>query len=181
MTELARLEKDKKKRQAIDDMQLTSEEWIRVKRCLALLTVCSVYITAFLVTYLCFIYSMPTVLSSHSHQSRVQVYTLLFQLLRSFSGDGQMPNPSLITSSLSQHLKQAVIKSRNIMKRLQSRRYTRLLFVSYESTAFGIQELILLNILIVLDPSSKTEHLRRTWGKELLSQVIEQAEETVHL
>ena len=36
---MARSEKDKKKRQALDDMQLTPDEWLRVKRCLRLLTV----------------------------------------------------------------------------------------------------------------------------------------------
>ena len=35
------------------------------------------------------------------------------------------------------------------------------------------------SVALVLDPSSKIDHVRKYWGKELLADVLEEAGETV--
>ncbi|EIW62610.1 hATC-domain-containing protein, partial [Trametes versicolor FP-101664 SS1] len=139
VSEMARAEKDKRKRRKLDDLQLTSDEWTRVKQCLDLL----------------------------AHADNAQ---------QAFSSDR---GPSL-------HLALPALEAlqRAWISRASKSKYAE--FSSaleagcskikdyYEKTA----EAQVYTFALLLNPESKAQFVSKSWGKELLADVLAQAEET---
>lgn len=132
VSEMARAEKDKRKRRKLDDLQLTADEWARVKQCLDLLAVCSIcsMLSWLAFTSLITYNSMPTTHSRHSRRIAVPACILRCLLLRHFNVHGARVQGSPSTPNFNQRLKRGARRSPSTTRRRQKHRCTHSRFVS---------------------------------------------------
>lgn len=131
VSEMARAEKDKRKRRKLDDLQLTTDEWARVKQCLDLLAVCRTCSMSSWLTLTSIIYdSTPIMRSRHSHLIAVLACILRYLLSRHFNVHGAHVRESPSTPNFNQHLKRGARRSPSTTRRRQKHRCTRFHCVS---------------------------------------------------
>ncbi|OJT08055.1 Zinc finger BED domain-containing protein RICESLEEPER 2 [Trametes pubescens] len=139
VSEMAHAEKDKRKRRKLDDLQLTSEEWERVKQCLDLL----------------------------AHADNAQ---------QAFSSDHgpslHLALPALEALQRAWSTRSGKAKYAEFRPALEagSRKITEY----YEKTA----ETQVYTFALLLNPENKTQFIAKSWGKDLLAELLTQAEET---
>ncbi len=141
---MARAEKDKKKRQKLDDLQLTSDEWSRVKTCLDLLAVSpSLFVcTHVTLTATDIDCSMRTMPSRHSHRTTGPPFILCCPLLKCFNVHGAHVQAGLSMLSSSPHWKPGAGRLRSTMRRPRRHKCTHSRSVSYCTFHCGMSPLI---------------------------------------
>src|ERR1700677_4828088 len=83
---MARDEPDRSKQAKLDALQLSTDEWDRVKSFLDLLVVIVIRYHAHFTTY--YVFSMPIKHNKHSPQMKAHLFTLDFRHLRPFTKPG---------------------------------------------------------------------------------------------